>query len=91
MCTFLPVIETAHYTGVTSDLVRRVFEHRNGLVEGFTKKYSIHRLVWYEVHSTSDSAIKREKQIKDWKRDWKLELIDKANPLWDDLYEKLNG
>ena len=79
------------YTGVTSDLVRRVFEHRNGLVEGFTKKYSIHRLVWYEVHSTSDSSIKREKQIKDWKRDWKLELIDKANPLWDDLYEKLNG
>jgi putative endonuclease len=79
------------YTGVTSDLAGRVYEHRNGLVEGFTKKYKIHRLVWYEAHESADSAIKREKQVKDWKREWKLQCIDKSNPFWDDLYETLNG
>jgi len=79
------------YTGVTSDLARRVYEHKQDIAEGFSNKYKVHLLVWYEVHETSVSAIRREKQIKDWKRDWKLELIDKANPLWSDLYDTLNG
>jgi putative endonuclease len=79
------------YAGVTSDLAGRVYEHRNELVEGFTKKYKIHRLVWYEAHETADSAISREKQIKGWKRDWKLQCIDEFSPLWEDLFESLNG
>jgi putative endonuclease len=77
------------YTGVTFDLLKRVYEHRNNLVDGFSKKYGIHRLVWYEVHETAESAISREKQIKKWIRKWKLELIDNKNPLWEDLYEEL--
>ena len=74
------------YIGVTSDLVKRIWEHKNNMVEGFTKRYSIHRLVWYELHSSMDSAIQREKRLKDWKRKWKLELIENVNPNWDDLY-----
>ena len=74
------------YVGVTSDLVKRIWEHKNNMVEGFTKRYSIHRLVWYELHSSMDSAIQREKRLKDWKRKWKLELIENVNPNWDDLY-----
>lgn len=74
------------YTGMTNDLVRRTWEHREGLVDGFTKKYSVKRLVWYEQHSEPAAAIKREKQIKRWHRDWKVRLIEEENPLWDDLY-----
>ncbi len=74
------------YVGVTSDLVKRIWEHRNNLVEGFTKRYGVHRLVWYECHETMESAIQREKRLKEWKRAWKLELIERLNPDWDDLY-----
>jgi putative endonuclease len=74
------------YTGVTSDLIKRVYEHKNGLAEGFTKKYGVHFLVWYEIHQTADTAFKREKQIKKWNRSWKLELVEKENPEWHDLY-----
>ncbi len=74
------------YIGVTSDLTKRVWEHKNGMVEGFTKRYNIHRLVWYEIHESMESAITREKRIKEWKRAWKLELIEGANPEWEDLY-----
>ena len=68
------------YIGVTSDLVKRVWEHNNDLVEGFTKSYGVHRLVWYELHESMESAITREKQLKEWKRQWKLELIEDTNP-----------
>jgi putative endonuclease len=74
------------YVGVTSDPVKRVWEHKNDLVEGFSKKYGVHTLVWYEPHETMEAAITREKQIKEWKRAWKLELIEKMNPDWRDLY-----
>ena len=77
------------YVGVTSDLIKRVWEHKNHVVEGFTKKYGVDRLVWYELHQTMESAIGREKAIKEWKRAWKLALIEKINPEWDDLYERL--
>jgi putative endonuclease len=77
------------YTGVTSDLIKRVYEHKNKLVNGFTKKYNIRSLVWYEIHETADTAINREKQIKKWNRKWKLELIERDNPEWNDLYENL--
>jgi putative endonuclease len=77
------------YVGVTSDLMKRVWEHKNNLVEGFTKRYSVHALVWYEVHDTMESAIQREKALKEWKRAWKLELIEKENPQWQDLYSNL--
>ncbi|MCY3868297.1 MAG: GIY-YIG nuclease family protein [Gemmatimonadetes bacterium] len=74
------------YTGVTSNLVQRVWQHKNNLVEGFTKCYGIHTLVWYEVHETMQSAIMMEKRVKKWKRVWKLALIEKNNPGWRDLY-----
>ena len=74
------------YVGVTSNPVRRVWEHKSDAVESFTKKYQTHMLVWYELHETMDSAIAREKAIKEWKRSWKLELIEKLNPTWKDLY-----
>lgn len=77
------------YVGVTSDLVKRVWEHKNDFVEGFTKRYSVHDLVWYEVHETMASAIAREKTIKTWKRAWKMELIEKSNFGWRDLYSEL--
>jgi len=77
------------YTGVTSNLVKRVWEHKNDMADGFSKQYGVHTLVWYEVHETMESAIHREKAIKEWKRAWKLELIDDMNPDWDDLYPKL--
>jgi putative endonuclease len=77
------------YTGVTSDLMKRIWEHKNNVVEGFTKKYDVHLLVWYEVHETMGSAIAREKAIKKWRRDLKLELIENANPGWHDLYDTL--
>jgi putative endonuclease len=77
------------YIGVTSDLTKRVWEHKNDLVEGFTKRYSVHRLIWYELHNSMESAIKREKSMKEWKRAWKLELIESANPDWEDLYHRI--
>ncbi len=77
------------YAGVTSNLIKRVYEHRNNLADGFTKKYGIHRLVWYEIHNAPETAIPREKQIKKWNRDWKLRLIEQMNPDWKDLYGDL--
>ena len=77
------------YIGVTSDLVKRVWEHKNNMVEGFTKRYGIHRLVWYEMHESMKSAIDREKRSKEWKRKWKLELIESINPSWQDLYHAI--
>jgi putative endonuclease len=77
------------YIGVTSDLIKRIYEHRKNLVDGFTQRYSVHRLVWYELHNSAESAISREKRIKKWKRDWKLQLIEKHNPSWKDLYESI--
>jgi putative endonuclease len=77
------------YTGVTSNLVRRVWEHRNNVIQGFTHKYGVHDLVWYEVHETMESAIQREKRIKNWKREWKIKAIETVNPGWRDLYADL--
>jgi len=77
------------YVGVTSDLVKRVWEHKNDMVEGFTKRFGVHKLVWYELHESLTSAISREKAIKEWKRRWKLELITQTNPEWRDLYADL--
>ena len=77
------------YVDVTSDLIRRVWEHKQDLVEGFTKKYGVHDLVWFEQHEDMLTAIAREKTLKEWKRAWKLELIEKMNPEWKDLYEGL--
>ena len=74
------------YVGVTSDPVKRIWEHKNDVVDGFAKKYEIHLLVYYELTPDVNSAIKREKQLKKWRRQWKLELIEKMNPDWDDLY-----
>ena len=74
---------------VTSNLAQRVWQHKSDLVEGFTKRYGVHTLVWYEVHATMESAIAREKAIKEWKRAWKMALIEKSNPQWRDLYEEL--
>ena len=74
------------YVGVTSDLVRRVWEHKIKAVPGFTARYRIDRLVWFEVHANAEAAITREKQIKEWKRDWKINLIMRGNPDWADLY-----
>ncbi len=75
------------YIGVTSDLLKRVNEHRNDAVDGFTKKYEVHRLVYYELHGDMLSAITREKQLKKWNRAWKLELIETQNPDWRDLWD----
>jgi len=77
------------YIGVTSNLLKRVYEHKNDLASGFTKKYQIHRLVYYEVHTDIRQAVTREKQMKKWKRQWKIELIEKANSGWKDLYNGL--
>jgi len=77
------------YTGVTSNLIKRIWEHKNNLVEGFTRKYSVHTLVWYEIHDTMESAIQREKAIKNWRRAWKMKMIEELNPRWRDLYPDL--
>ena len=79
------------YTGVTSNLARRMYEHKHDLVDGFTKEYNIHKLVHVEIYDRIDEAIHREKCIKEWKRSWKLELIEKDNPNWNDLYETINA
>ena len=77
------------YTGVTSDLLRRVWQHKNGTAESFTKRYGVHTLVWYESHETMESAIAREKSVKEWRRVWKIKLIEEGNPTWRDLYEDI--
>jgi len=77
------------YIGITNDLIKRVYEHRNNLVDGFTKKYKVHSLVYYEQCDDIESAIIREKRLKKWDRKWKLELIEKENPQWRDLYKDL--
>ena len=77
------------YIGVTNNLQRRVYEHKNGLIEGFTKKYNVNKLVYYEIHSEITEAIGREKNLKKWNRKWKIELIEKANSSWKDLYSDI--
>jgi putative endonuclease len=77
------------YTGVTNNLLKRVDEHKNNLIAGFTSKYNVHNLVYYERYSDINSAIAREKRIKKWKREWKIELIEKSNPEWRDLFNDL--
>ena len=77
------------YVGVTSDLLKRVWEHKNKTVPGFTARYGIDQLVWFELHQTAEAAIRREKQIKEWKPDWKINLIDRENRYWADLYPGL--
>ena len=79
------------YVGVTSQLVQRAWQHKQGLADGFTKKYRVHHLVWFEQHETMESAIRREKAIKEWRRAWKVELIEATNPTWRDLYPELCG
>jgi putative endonuclease len=77
------------YIGVTSNLAKRVYEYKNGLVNGFTKKYGVHRLVYYEVAENAETALLRERQMKKWNRLWKLKLIEEHNPEWSDLYDGL--
>ena len=79
----------ALYIGVTSDLIQRVWQHKNDFVEGFTKRYGVHSLVWNEVHGSMESAITREKALKKWRRAWKIELIEEDNPKWLDLYNEI--
>ena len=77
------------YVGVTSDLVQRIWQHKNDLAEGFTKRYGVHMLEWYEECGTMEAAISREKAIKEWKRAWKIRLIENRNPEWKDIYNEL--
>ena len=77
------------YIGITNDLTRRIFEHKTGLINGFTKKYSVNKLVYFESTNDVNAAILREKRLKKWKRQWKIELIEKSNPDWNDLSEGL--
>ena len=79
------------YLGITSNLLKRVYEHKNNLIDGFTKKYNVHTLLYYETYNDIYDAIAREKRIKKWKRSWKIELIEKSNPKWEDLYYRLSG
>jgi putative endonuclease len=79
------------YVGVTNDLVRRGHEHRKGAVAGFTKKYGVHRLVYFEPHTEIEAAIRREKRFKRWNRAWKVRLIEENNPNWDDLYPTISS
>jgi putative endonuclease len=77
------------YIGVTNDLVRRVWEHKHNIIQGFTQKYNIHKLVWFEATSDINAAIVREKRMKKWRRQWKIDLIEKENPEWVDLYDEI--
>jgi putative endonuclease len=79
------------YIGVTSELFERVSVHRQDLIDGFTKKYGVHCLVYYEMYETMDAAILREKQLKKWNRAWKVRLIESMNPEWEDLFDELGG
>jgi putative endonuclease len=78
------------YVGVTSDLAGRVSQHKSKTVSGFTARYSVDRLVWFESHDSVEAAIQREKRIKGWKRDWKINLIERDNPRWIDLYQNIS-
>ena len=78
------------YTGVTSNLTARVWQHKNNIAEGFTQKYQVHRLVYFEEHQAPNDAILREKQIKKWNRDWKIRLIEEKNPEWKDLWDDVS-
>lgn len=80
---------TVLYTGITSNLQKRIWEHKNSLAEGFTKKYKLHKLIYYETLEEIEEAIKREKQIKNWHRDWKIKLIKSKNPNFQDLYSEI--
>ena len=77
------------YVGVTSDLVQRIWQHKNGLIEGFSKRYGLKMLVWFEQHESMESAIVRERNVKYWRRDWKIQLIEESNPTWRDLYSDI--
>ncbi|MBN1378160.1 MAG: GIY-YIG nuclease family protein [Gammaproteobacteria bacterium] len=79
------------YIGVTSNLIKRIWEHKNNQADGFTKKYQVHQLVYYERHESAESAIHREKRLKEWQRQWKIELIEAGNPDWRDLYSYITG
>ena len=79
------------YIGITSNIIKRIFEHKNKLTEGFSKRYGLEKLVYFEETSSVLSAISREKQLKKWNRDWKIHLIEKNNPSWDDLYKGLTS
>ena len=79
------------YCGVSSDLIKRVWQHKNDVIDGFTKKHQVKRLVYFEAHQEVQSALDREKRIKKWKRDWKLRLIEEKNPEWRDLYDQIAG
>jgi putative endonuclease len=78
------------YVGMTDNLVRRLWEHRTGLIPGFTKKYGVKMLVWYELHGTRENAFQRERQLKKWNRTWKLRLIEEMNPRWRDLADEVS-
>jgi putative endonuclease len=78
------------YVGVTNDLARRIFEHKTKIIKGFTSQYDVNRLVWYETYEQISDAIAREKELKKWRRDWKIRLIEEMNPEWEDLYLTLN-
>lgn len=90
---FVYILASDHYgtlyIGVTSDLLKRLWEHQNNVVKGFTEKYHVHKLVYYEHHPNAESAIIREKRLKAWKRDWKIKLIEEGNPHWLDLSKNL--
>ena len=77
------------YVGVTNNLIRRVFEHKNKLIEGFTERYDVNLLVWYQASESVESAIAHEKKLKRWRREWKIEIIETLNPKWVDLYQQI--
>lgn len=77
------------YIGVTSNLVQRIYQHREGLMEGFTKQYDVKMLVWYELHATMEFAIAKEKAMKEWRREWKIKRVREMNPSWGDLYPSI--
>jgi putative endonuclease len=77
------------YVGMTDDLVKRVWQHRNDVIPGFTQRYGVKTLIWYESHESRESAFARERQMKKWNRSWKLDLIEKANPTWRDLWDEV--
>jgi len=77
------------YIGVTRDLLRRIYEHKNDVIRGFTSRYGVHLLVWFECYDDPTNAIAREKELKKWRRDWKVNLIERDNPNWEDLYDSI--
>jgi putative endonuclease len=77
------------YTGMTDNLLQRIWQHKNDVLPGFTKQYGVKMLVWYEEHDTREAALRRERQIKKWNRNWKLQLIERVNPIWRDLYDEI--